>query len=308
MRLFLGVDGGQSATKAVVGDAVGRILGRGRAGPCNHVRGGNGRAKLERAVGDAVGQALGAAGVRGDSRFEAACFGMSGGPADKLEILTAQIPTERIEVTTDAHIALEGALGGKPGVVMIAGTGSMALARDAQGRTVRAGGWGYVLGDEGGAFDTVRQALRAALRMEEGWGGATALREALLRETGAADANELMHWFYTEQWPRSRVAALLPVVARVAEGEDDGARSVLAGSARRLAVYALSARHQLFTPGERPAASYVGGVFEIPAVLAEFRRILSASCEVAAPLFGPELGALLGAYRVGGLRVELQTE
>ena len=75
-----------------------------------------------------------------------------------------------LSVSHDALIAYVGACGGEPGVVVIAGTGSIAFGRGSDGREARAGGWGYVFGDEGGAFDIVRQALRAALRFEEGWG------------------------------------------------------------------------------------------------------------------------------------------
>src|ERR1700735_156549 len=107
MKLFLGVDGGQSRTTALIGDEEGRVLGAGAGGPCNHAGAEEGRQKLARGGGGSVG----------------------GGPA------------------------LAGATAGKPGIVMIAGTGSIAFGRNAGGRTARAGGWGFIFGDEGGAFD-----------------------------------------------------------------------------------------------------------------------------------------------------------
>jgi len=109
-------------------------------------------------------------------------------------------------VTSDAFIALSGATAGGPGLVAIAGTGSIAFGRNAAGRTARAGGWGYLFGDEGGAFSIVRQALRAALRHEEGWGAPTELRPALLEATGAASANDLLHRLYTAEFTRQRIA------------------------------------------------------------------------------------------------------
>ena len=306
MDLYLGVDGGQSATKAVIGDSSGRVLGRGTAGPCNHVGAAAGRAKLEGAVSGAVGRALADADLRTASVFRAACFGMSGGPADKNALLRALIPAENAEVTTDAHIALDGALAAEPGAVVIAGTGSIALGRNADGRTARAGGWGYVFGDEGGGFDTVRQALRAALRMEEGWGPETALRAALLDAARAADINELMHDFYTVEWPRERIAGLLPIVADTAAKGDPEASSILVEAGERLAVYARGAVAQLFSTGGRPPVSYVGGAFRAEATLSAFRDALTPDCEIVSPRFGPDLGALLGAYRLVGLQVELQ--
>src|SRR5450759_5038585 len=126
MRLFLGVDGGQSGTTAVIGDETGQILGTGEAGPCNHAAAGS--------VGAACAQAgLDAAAVR----FEAACFGMSGGPDDKREILAATLRVERLVVTNDAVIALAGATSTGQGIITIAGTGSIAFGRNPAGRTAR---------------------------------------------------------------------------------------------------------------------------------------------------------------------------
>src|SRR5580765_4202153 len=126
MRLFLGVDGGQSATKAVIGDDAGRVLGAGAGGPCNHATAAEGRAKLERGVAECVSAACAQAGIDASSvSFEAACFGMSGGPEDKQEILTAVLRAGRLTVTTDAVIALSGAIAEGRGIITIAGTGSI---------------------------------------------------------------------------------------------------------------------------------------------------------------------------------------
>src|SRR5438270_8437767 len=97
MKLFLGVDGGQSGTTAVIGDETGRVLGTGEAGPCNHAAAGEGRAKLERAVRGSVGAACAAAGLDAAAvEFEAACFGMSGGPEDKAEIVAGLLRAKRL--------------------------------------------------------------------------------------------------------------------------------------------------------------------------------------------------------------------
>src|SRR5579863_1920401 len=107
MELFLGVDGGQSSTTALIGDETGRVLGTGTGGPCNHVGAGEGREKLARAVAESLTHACEDAQL--DSRrvrFQAACFGMSGGAADKQAILSEILPTECLIVTHDALIAL----------------------------------------------------------------------------------------------------------------------------------------------------------------------------------------------------------
>ena len=136
MGLFLGVDGGQSTTTALIGNGTGRVLGWGQGGPCNHVGAVEGRAKLIRAVGYCAEQACRMAGVDpGMVRYEAACFGMSGGPEDKQAILAEILPANKLIVTHDGMIALAGATAGEPGIVAIAGTGSFVFARGPGGET-----------------------------------------------------------------------------------------------------------------------------------------------------------------------------
>ncbi len=300
MRLFLGVDGGQSSTTALIGDEHGHILGRGLGGPCNHAIAAEGRAKLERAVSASVATACVEANLDAATvHFAAACFGMSGGPDDKQAILASLLRADRLIVTHDAAIALSGATTAGQGIVTIAGTGSIAFARNAAGQTARAGGWGHVFGDEGGAFDIVRQASRAALRMEEGWGPPTVLHQALLDATASPSANHVLHLFYTPDWPRSRVAALASLVDTAAAEGDAVAHRVLENAAQELALLTASVRGQLWQPGQAVEVAYTGGVFASQRLLERYRMLveLEAGNRCAAPLHGPAEGALLEAIR-----------
>ena len=305
MRLFLGVDGGQSSTTALIGDEGGHVLGSGKGGPCNHAVAAEGRANLERAVRESVGAACGEAGLDpAQARFEAACFGMSGGPEDKLSILNQLLRAGRLIVTTDAEIALSGAVEAGQGIIVIAGTGSIALGRRGS-RTVRAGGWGFLFGDEGSAFDMVRQAARAALRMEEGWGPPTALRQALLEATSSIDSNEMLHCFYTPEWPRDRVAGLAPLIDTAAEAADPIALEILQGAAQQLATLVASVRSQLWNPGQPVEVAYSGGVYRSGRVLERFRLLieLESGNRCGPPKHSPAEGALLESYRAAGLGV-----
>ena len=306
LPLYLGVDGGQSHTKVAIGDGRGGIVGRGKAGPCNHVRSGEGREKLRRAVTEAVSEALAPLGWSfSETQFAAACFGMSGGPEDKRELIAELLSCDRLEVTTDAAIALWGGTGGQPGVVVIAGTGSMAFGRNASGKTMRAGGWGYLFGDEGGAFDVVRNALRAALREEEGWGPASRLRQMLLEAGGGADVNDLLHRFYTDEFPRQRVAALAPLVDAVAAAGDAVAKQVLLQAGRSLAGYGAAVRQRLFAATETVPVVHVGGAFNSRFVQEGFREVLATTAnEIMMPRFDPAVGALLAAYALAGVEVD----
>src|ERR1017187_2235691 len=132
MRLFLGVDGGQSGTTALIGDEAGRVLGAGSGGPCHHPEAAEGRPKRPPLGGVGRGaRPREKAGLDARAvRFAAACFGMSGGPEDKQAILQQILPADVVVVTDDAVIALSGATAGEPGIVTIAGTGSIAFGRN----------------------------------------------------------------------------------------------------------------------------------------------------------------------------------
>lgn len=293
MSLFLGVDGGQTSTVALIGDENGGIVGMGSGPACRY--------------DGSITEAVRAAGADG-AAFEAACFGLSGVAAGKETTVHELVKADRYVVTHDAAVALTGALAGEPGIIAIAGTGSMAFGRNGAGRKARAGGWGYAFGDEGGAFDLVRQALRAALRWEEGWGPPTALRELLLTASGpptaqAQTASDLMHRFYTDDWPREGVAALAPLLDQAAELGDGVAQEILNGAGQSLATIVGAVREQLFEPEETVSVSYAGGVFRSPAVLERFRMLveLENGNRVAAPRYGSAAGALIEAYRAAGL-------
>jgi N-acetylglucosamine kinase-like BadF-type ATPase len=309
VKLFLGVDGGQTSTTALIGDESGRVIGAGQAGPCNHARAAEGRAKFVRALDGCVRGALDHAGIAAsihEVHFEAACMGLSGGPADKEALAREIVRATHYLITHDAAIALTGATGGT-GVVIIAGTGSIAFGRNAEGRTARAGGWGYAFGDEGSAFDLVRQALRAVLRLEEGWGSPTALRAALPESTGAADADDLLHRFYTDEYPRARIASLAKVVDEVAAAGDAVAREILHGAAQSLAMLASAVRGRLFGADHVVSVSYAGGVFRSAILLERMRALLELEegNRVAAPEHSSAAGALIEAYRLGGINCRL---
>lgn len=302
MRLFLGVDGGQSATVALIGDESGQVLGVGRAGPCNHATLAEGRERFLTALDGSVGSALHGAGL-GKTIFESACFGFSGGPEDKASLTRQRVQAARYTITHDAEIALAGATGGEPGEIVIAGTGSIAYGRNADGKSARAGGWGYLFGDEGSAFDLVRQSLRAALRHAEGWGPSTALTSLLLDAASAASAHDLLHRFYSDEFPRDRIAAMAPLVDQAAIAGDAIAQEILKAAAQSLAALLVTIRAQLFVPSESTIASFSGGVFRSHILRERFRLLveLDGITRLIAPRFSSAAGALIQAYRAVGL-------
>ncbi|HEY1950674.1 MAG TPA: BadF/BadG/BcrA/BcrD ATPase family protein, partial [Bryobacteraceae bacterium] len=286
---------------------TGQILGRGYGGPCNHVAAAEGRAKFFSAIGACVAEAARQANLELNSiEFAAACLGFSGGAEDKTAYTRELIRSGLYKITDDAEIALAGATAGQPGIIVIAGTGSIAYGRNAQQQSARAGGWGYIFGDEGGAFDLARQALRAALQQEEGWGPPTLLHSLLLEKTGAKTANELLHAFYGS-FDRTRVATLAPLVTQAAEQQDHPSLEILENAAAKLAWFANGVYRQLFEPGECVPVAHIGGVFESPFMRRNFIQNVqkTTGCSASPPRLSPAEGALLLALRLDGNLSEL---
>src|SRR6267143_136444 len=184
MTYFLGVDGGASKTAALVTNDAGKALGDGLAGPSNHLR--VGIETAARNVERAVNKALVAANVASREIAWTYC-GIAGAdhPAHRQEVvdsLSVFFPRGNFTVDNDARIALTGAIGFGPGVVVIAGTGSVAYGRNEAGEEARAGGWGPTLGDEGSAYGIARAGLGAVLRAFDGRGQKTLIADLLERD------------------------------------------------------------------------------------------------------------------------------
>jgi N-acetylglucosamine kinase-like BadF-type ATPase len=301
-RLYLGIDGGQSSTKALLADETGKIIGRGHGGPCNHAGSAEGRAKFLSAVGDCLRQAYHEAGLESTSvRFASVCLGLSGGIEDKEAHTRELIASGRYKFTLDAEIALLGGTGGEPGIIIIAGTGSIAFGRNAHMQTARAGGWGYIFGDEGGGFDLAKQGLRRALEYEEGWGSPTSLHKALLEVSGAPTVNELMHQFYNH-FDRQHVATHAQLVTSAAEQGDKVALEIIRKAATDLTSYVAGVYRHIFRNKEVISVVHIGGVFKSDILLQELKRNVNIAihCPIAAPRFSPAAGALLEALRQDG--------
>lgn len=235
------------------------------------------------------------------AHYAAVCLGLSGGADDKEAYTKEIIASDRYKFTHDAEIALLGATAGEPGIIIIAGTGSIAFGRNTKMQTARAGGWGYIFGDEGGAFDLARQALRRSLQYEEGWGKPTILHKALLEVSGARSANRLMHQFYNH-FDRKQIATYAKLVSAAAEQGDQVALEVLDEAAGRLTRYIGGVYSQLFNNTELVPIVIVGGVFQSDILTDKLRQSVHAAtgCPLEPPRLSPAAGAVLEALRMDG--------
>ncbi len=269
MTTAIGVDAGGSGSRAVV-VRDGLVVERRDLGPINVLLHADAVDRLAGAVTDAgaVAAGFGLAGLRSESH------------ARELTAELARRTGARVAVGDDTDAALAGAFAGKPGIVVIAGTGSGAAGRNAAGRTVRVGGHGFLLGDEGGGYWIGREAVRAALRAADGTGPTTALTAVVERAFGSLGGAELeVHRHPTE---RALLARLVPGV--VAAAPDAEAARILGEAAAYLTELAAAVRARL---GDLPVAG-VGGIFACAPVRDAFR----ASTGAADPVEPPELGAL----------------
>ncbi len=268
--VLLGVDGGGTHTRALVADASGSVLGRGESGTSNQATVGSGAAGL--GIEHAVHAALASAGV-GPADVDGACFGLAGldRPQDErafrpaVDGLGLGGPTA---VVNDAVNAWAGATGGKPGIAVTAGTGSVAYGRSSDGREARAGGWGAPFGDEGSAYWIACEALRAVLRGVDGREPPSGLARGLARAAGFTDPADLCLLARADRTAsgvplEAAIGALAPAVVAGAEAGDPVAGAILDRAAEELAQLALAIAGAIgaadrppprVRPGQRPPA------------------------------------------------------
>lgn len=256
---------------------------------------------------DVLEELLDRAGVRRET-VHVVCAGVAGFTLPDRRRLFEQtlqriLPQARVLVLPDYAIALEGATGGAPGVLVIAGTGSIACGRDREGKLMRVGGWGYLLGDEGSGFWIGREAIRVTLAAEEGWGEATLLRKMLADTFGTNDSGEWLSALYRTQNPQSLLAQIAPLVSEAAEQGDAQAKGVLLAAAEHLAGLVVHLTRHLCLPEDFPVCT-VGGVWKSRTILLkQFREQLRTHLhqwhgEIKPPLYSPVEGALLVAQRM----------
>jgi N-acetylglucosamine kinase-like BadF-type ATPase len=305
-QLYLGIDGGQSHTDAVISDDEGNLLGRGRGGPSGHAEQPGGLERVRQAITESVERALRSAGLGSisDTEFAFAHCAMTGDGDFKEEPFRALLRARHLRIGHDAPAALAGATGGGPGVVVIAGTGSVAYGVKQNGGGLRIGGWGYLFGDEGGGFWTALQGVRRAMLAADGLGEPTALAELALKHFDSPDLMSLAMGVYGEVISRDRFASFAAEVYRAATSGDRVAREVVEEGAVYLARLASTVARRLDLSEEEARVACVGGVFRGALLREAFASALGEqlpSARITPVRFDPAIGALLLAYREAGL-------
>jgi len=301
-ELLLGVDGGGTKTRAVVTDAAFQVLGEGVAGPSNPLR--VGISTSAAAVREAFSQACTAADVQ-TVDIAAAEIGLAGVRREDLRERMKEalkgLGIRHLEVVTDADIALFGATAGAPGLVIIAGTGSICCGRNGRGKYACAGGWGPLAGDEGSGSWIARRALQAVARGEDGRGQSTALSEAACAYFNISTPDNLSIALYAPSMTNDRIAGFAKQVIEAARKDDDVARELIAEAGRELGTAAAAVVRKLRMESEKFQVAYVGGVFAAAELVLETLRKevlqIAPQAFLAPPLLAPPLAAARMASR-----------
>ncbi len=268
MACFLGIDGGGTRTAAWLADGEGKILARAESGPSNPTKVGIRAAEREilkafRACLRQAGFPLAAARATRPPVVRAVCAGIAG--VDRRSVhrpllawMRRHIPARHYLLTFDAVIALAAAVRNAPGIIVIAGTGSIAFARDDQGRLLRAGGWGIPFDDHGSGYDLGRKAVAAALEAFDGRGPQTTLINRICQHLDLGDITEIV----SEQLEQQQVAALFPLVMEAAREGDLVARHLCDDAARDLASLAAALLKRAGWTDRATPVVTTGGVFK----------------------------------------------
>ena len=297
MRYVAGIDGGQSSTTAVVVDEKGVVRGRGGAGPADHVDEPPGSRKFADACTTALARALEAAGLSRDTRFAAVHAGLSGYD-ERFDGARPAFSADTFRVQHDAPVALAGAVQTLPAVVVIAGTGSVAYGKGAEGQSVRAGGWGYLFGDAGSAFAVARDALAHAMAADDR-GARSPLGDAALAYFDRPNLRALATEAQLGRIPRAQVASFARVVHDAARLGDANADAIVDGAATALANLAAVTLARLHLSSDAVPVAFAGGAFANDAFFARTRERLAAlapHAQAVTARYDPATGAALLAF------------
>lgn len=296
--LVLGIDGGGTRTLVAVVDRSGRVRLATQSAGTNPLDNPSWRLELAAALRPVVatpGIVAAVAALPSYGEVDATSVAQS----DAIAQAFGNRPQSILNAVDAAQI---GAFRGRPGILVLSGTGSMAWARDGEGRSHRVGGWGDVIGDEGSAHWIGHRILGMVTQSVDGRAPATALVEALFAQLGldpAKPADGIEGWVASVPHRRSAVAALAPLAMRHAARGDAGARSIVAAAAEELGRHVTAIARSV--DADLPW-SYAGGTFRSEYFLAAVAERIGRP--PLPPCLPPIGGALLAAARLADWSTE----
>ncbi len=313
MKAYLGIDGGGTRTRSLLVSELGDILGRAVSGPSNVQQ--VSMETLQGNLQELLDQTF--ANLPDNIEYISSCFGLAGAASAKnkdeirdILVSLTPVPSESPILTSDAHIALIGALANRPGLMLIAGTGSICLGRDADGNTHRTGGWGPAYDDLGSGSWIGQQAMQATFQESDGRQPSGPWQRNVLKRLRCNSIEELLCKVKTGEISNPHVAALAPMVIQLAQAGVNAADDILNRAIQEL-IRVVSVTKRKAKLGSARLV-LVGGLLEKSEL---FRERLIAALKVAEPevqvqktLMSPIVGAVVVACKKSsdGLPEELQ--
>lgn len=296
-ELVLGIDGGGTKTRAVIANGKREILGEGVSGPSNPLRVGINDATNH--ICEAVDIACDEAGIR-RKEILAAEIGLAGVRRQDIrermhDAVSETLGIGPVEIATDADIALYGATSGAPGLVVIAGTGSICCGVNARGKRACTGGWGPIAGDEGSGFWIARRGLQRVAHASDGRGPVTSLSDAACNYFRANTIEDIAMAVYAPTMTHERLSGFARYVVEVARQGDKVARAITTEAGRDLGALAVAVIKQLNMQRERFQIAPVGGVFKaeelVTKPMMETVRAVAPKAFLAPPQMDPAIAA-----------------
>lgn len=308
--IFLGCDGGSTKTEWLLADHTGRVLSHLISPGCNYAF--LGEAGFRDLISGSIRHLLTEGGITAEDVTSAmlslTVYGEVPGTEELFPaILRESLPHSPLWIANDSVAGWGGSLAGRPGINIVAGTGSVAYGEDPSGKGCRVGGWSLFFADEGSCSWVARQLITEFVKQSDGRHPRSALYRELRQELGLENDMYFSGYLQTDVRQDSSLLAKLQLVAlRAAEQGDQAAIAIYRRVAEELTETARAIRDQLdFPAGEPVAVSYSGGLFRAGAVILEpFRACMEENgFTIAEPRYSPVLGALILAAR-GHLSLE----
>jgi len=245
-EIILGIDGGGSKVRCITADLSGKILGFGIDGPVNCLFVDTEIATEH--IANAVNKAL--AGLDSSKIILACC-----GSPTPLEVIKEGIerisPVKEVINVGEMTISLIGALLSDIGIIVIAGTGSMAGGKNPEGKIFHCGGWGPFIGDEGSGYWIGVKAINAVSKSVDKRFPETLLVEKIIKYFGLSNIGELVSYIYKKIPSRYEIAQISPLVTKSAEEGDKIAQNILREAGKELALLAITTIRELNYPNAK---------------------------------------------------------
>lgn len=307
-KYIIGIDGGGTKTHAVIANQSGTTVSEHIGGPSNFQI--IGVEKASETIFSLIELCCESVGCEIGNISTVVC-GLTGAgrPGDQHRMVlglknrarSKNVKLKKVVVESDARIALEGAFNGGTGIILIAGTGSIAFGKDGRGSVHRVGGWGRVLGDEGSGFFLGRLGLTSITRQMDGRGLTTQLTKMVAKKFGLSDQTEIINAVYKNNFD---IASIAPLVIKAAKQKDEVCRAIIENAVIELAWHIQVAAEKISRSStkkirEKVRVAFIGGLIAnetiLTRLLTQYLNENFPVIEIIQPMSSPAYGAIVMA-------------